>query len=911
MLRTLLGAALAAAMSAQEPFFPDATYDPEIPDLQRVVGHRFGETITSHAQTTEYLRALAQASPRAQLVRYGESWEGRALHYLVIATPQRLARLDEIKATMRALADPRSSGHAAAAERSDMPAVAWLAYSVHGNEISCTDAALLTAYHLVAAQNEPLAQAVLDNCVVIVDPLQNPDGRDRFVHHYEQTRGRWPDADPHAAEHDEPWPGGRTNHYLFDMNRDWFALTQPESRARVRAFLEWFPLVYVDVHEMGTNSTYYFPPPAPPLNPLFAPAQVRWLEAFGRHNARWFDRMGFQYFTREVFDAFYPGYGEGWPMFQGAIGMTYEQATVRGLVIEREDRVTVHYRDSVQRHFIASLATLETAARERAELLASFVAFRREGIADGERAAVREYLLPPGRDADRTRKLVALLQSQGVEVEQARSAFVAQGAPDAPVADYEGNTFERRELPAGTWIVPAAQPARRLVETLMAQHQPLDEEFLKAEEERRTKRQSSEIYDITAWSLPLLFDVECYRAPQRSARDSAPVTAIDAEAGAVVTKEPGAPVVYAIAWGTQAAARALAAIFRAGLRVACADKPFRLLGETFPAGSLVLHRADNPDDLGERLAAIARDSGARVLASPTTWVEDGINLGSNKVRHLEAPKIALAWREPTQSYSAGWTRYVLEQAYGHPVTIVPTRGLASADLQRYNVLILPDARGGEGGYGSALGKALPRLKHWIEGGGTLVAFGEATRWLTEKEIGLLPSKQEKRSKPGEKKEQATAPKPEEERPEAAAESPAKPTPAEDEPFDLHKATQPDEELPDATPGAIVRVDLDGEHWLAFGYPGRANVLISSRNIFTPIKLDAGRNVGVYAKEDQLVRSGLIWPQKRKQLAQKAYLVHRPLGKGHVVAFAEDPNYRAFCDGLNLLFLNAVFFGPGH
>ncbi|HWQ03661.1 MAG TPA: M14 family zinc carboxypeptidase, partial [Candidatus Nitrosotenuis sp.] len=273
-------------------FYPGAQYDPKIPTLEQVVGHAWGENITAHAEVEKYLEALVKATPRAKLVRYGATWEGRALYYLIVASDANIARLEQVKAGMKRLADPRGLSDADAEQLvKSLPVVVWLSYGVHGNEISSTDASLLAAYHLLAAQNDDVVKQILEHDVVIFDPMQNPDGRDRFIQYFRQTRGPEPDADMLAAEHNENWPSGRVNHYLFDMNRDWFALTQLETRGRVKAILDWYPIIYVDLHEMGSNSTYYFTPPALPLNPNFTKAQVEWLSKAGQNNSEWFDRF--------------------------------------------------------------------------------------------------------------------------------------------------------------------------------------------------------------------------------------------------------------------------------------------------------------------------------------------------------------------------------------------------------------------------------------------------------------------------------------------------------------------------------------------------------------------------------------------------------------------------------------------
>lgn len=886
-------------------FYPGASYNGGIPTLKQIVGHDWGERITSHAEMERYLEALSQATPRIKLVPYGHTWEGRSLYYLVVTSESNMARLEAIKSGMQKLADPRKITEAEAQKLIEsLPSVVWLAYAVHGNEISSTDAAMLTAYHLVAAQNDTLADVVLNNSVVIIDPLQNPDGRDRFVNYFRQTRGRWPDADQQAAEHNEDWPGGRTNHYLFDMNRDWFVQTQLETRGRVKAYLEWHPQVFVDLHEMGSNSTYYFAPPATPLNPEMPAAQLDWLKRMGRNNAKWFDRMRFDYFTREVFDSFYPGYGEGWPILNGSVGMTYEQASSRGLVVKRDDETTMRYQDTVQHHFISSLATAETVARNRRALLRYFYNYRRSAVQQGAREAVKEYIFPPGSDPNRTADLISIFISQGIEVKQATTAF-----SNARVRDYYSEKPQSKRFPPGTYVVSLAQPAKHLAKNLLAKQTPMDQVFIKEQLRRHKKRLNDEIYDITGWSLPLLFDVECYRAENASQGRFAVLHQPIQVRGQI--KGGQARLAYLIPWGSHSAAKALAQLFRREVRVFSSDKPFVLHQVKFPAGSLIIKVKNNPETLHQILTEVAAQTGVDIYATNTSWVEAGVNFGSGEVHYLKQPKVALAYQVPTHPYSVGWTRYVLEQKYQYPVTILNTRQLGRFDLTKYNVLILPNALRFFGSYDQFLGESgAKKLKTWVQNGGTLVTFGEATHWLTEKKVGLLATSREfKGGKSETQKEEEKAPG--SEKSQEKAETPTKTAQKVSEPFELEKAIQPEEELPGGTPGAIMHVTLDTEHWLAFGYDGDANVLVASRNIYTPLKLDKGRNVGLYMPADQVLLSGFTWQDAREQIGNKAYLMYQRHGRGHVVAFAEDPNYRAFTDGLNLLFLNAVLLGPAH
>ncbi len=880
----VLLASPALSLGQRHDYYPGANYDPSIPTLQEAVGHDWGAAISSHAEIETYVRLLADRSPKVNLVQYGTTWEGRKLYLMIISSEANLARLQDIQQQTHRLAYPDGP----AADIDGLPCTVWLMYGVHGNEISSPEAALLTAYHLAAAKEDELVQSVLDNCVVLIDPIENPDGRDRFVHFFRQTRGRWPDENPEAAEHNEVWPGGRSNHYLFDMNRDWFALTQPETRGRVATYLEWFPQVVVDLHEMGGNSSYYFAPPAHPINPRMTETQQDWLRQFGRNNARWFDRLGIDYFTREVFDSFYPGYGEEWPTFQGSVGMTYEQASVRGLKLLRSDGTVLEYSESVAHHFTSSLSTLQTAARNREKLLSTFAEYRRSAIDEGRSGETKEVIFSSGEHPERVRELVNLLLDQGIEVRRTTASVRL-----AQVRGYLDGEVQAKEFPEGTYFVPFGQPAGRLARTLLNESVPMGEPFLDEQKRRHAAREEEQFYDVTAWSLPLIYGVDCY-----AVMGSAPLEGTPLESDVESPTRPALPraeLAYVAPWGSRSTARLLSHLLREGFRVYESDRGFTLEGHEFPAGSLIVKIRGNGDSLHTRIHEIASDVGAEVYATNSGWVESGPNFGSEDVHFIEAPEVAMAYNVPIRSSSAGATRYLLEQLYDYPVTAIQTDDLSRGRLSRYNVLILPDAYGGAA-YTDVLGQqGIDRLKAWVREGGTLISFGRASRWLTEEKVGLLASQLEKRE---------TA--------KSASEEPQKPADSqESSESTLEEMIQPTDEAPGTVPGALVRVILDPKQWPAFGYDGELAALIESNRIFTPLKLDKGVNVGVYSSSDRLLLSGFLWEDSRRQLGDKAFLMHQPTGRGHVVAFAEDPTFRAFLKGQHLLLVNAVFFGPAH
>jgi hypothetical protein len=892
LIAVFLATACPSSPASAQPLWPGAKYDPKIPTVKSVLGYDVGEEITPPDGLIAYLKALTAAAPdRTRLVQYARSWEGRPLYLMVIGSPDRLSRIEAVKAGLQRVADPRglAPGEADRLVR-ELPVVTWLIHGVHGNEISSCDAALAEAYHLLAAQGDPAVDQVLRDSIVLIDPSQNPDGRARFLSTTLQGRAFPPDAAPFSAEHDEPWPGGRANHYLFDMNRDYFSMSQPETRGRAAVFLEWFPQVVADLHEMSGNSTYYFAPPAVPINPYVTREQMHWLDAFGRANAAAFDERGFAYFTREVYDSFYPGYGESWPMYHGAIGMTYEQASTRGLVLRRDDGTLLHYRDAVTHHFTSAITTAITAAKNRERLLRDFLEYRRSAVAQGE-TGTREYVIVPGADPSRAERLASIVAVQGIEVRRA----------EEPVR------LGTRTAPAGAFLVSAAQPSGRLIRNLFDPQISQGEVFVKEQDRRRRARMSDQIYDVTSWNLPLAFGVECLTVDRPLTVKTSPYEARDkgqTTKGESAAAIPAATLAYLIPWGS-AAAGVVSDLLQKGVRVDVAGAPFTMNGRRFGIGTAIIRVAMNQagsqaDAAGEGparpslelrslvAAAAGRFPGVEVIPTDTGWVEEGMSLGSGQVAHLKAPRVAMVWDAPTSSLSAGWMRYVIEQRFSQPVTAIRAGTLPNVDLRRFDVLALPS-----GNY-TFNDETLRRLKDWIRSGGTLVTVGEASRWAARERVGLLGTRTLLRD--------ATPETDQADEKKAAA----KPEPVPE----YDKAIQPEQERPENTPGAMLRVVLDPEHWLSAGFDGEIAVLVESSRVFAPIKLDTGRNVAVFAKQDRLVASGLAWPEAQALLAEKPYLIHQPMGQGHIVAFAEDPNYRAFTEATELLFMNALLVGPG-
>lgn len=844
---------------------PGVDADPAIPDSKTVLRYDWGQDISSHLQISIFLESLAQAAPdRTRLVNYGLTYEGRTLNYLVISSPENIARLDEIQANIQKLSDPRTCDQASADEiAKSNPAIVWLAYCVHGNEISPSDSALLTAWHLLADRREE-TQNRLKDLVVIIDPLQNPDGRDRFVNVFRETRGLFGQSNPNANEHTERWPGGRFNHYWFDMNRDWFRHSQREVRAKVAAFLDWYPQIYVDSHEMGANSNYYFSPPADPKNPYLLPTQHDWFSRMGMHQAKWFDQYGFGYVTREMFDAFYPGYGSEWPTLQGGLGILWEQASARGLVVDRDDETQLTYHDGVRHNYISGLATIEFAAANRERLLRDFYHSRLRSVELGSEGPVRHYFLlndGPGRAAE----LARLLVRNGIEVRTLDEAVLAAGTNIA-----SGTESETR-IPAGSFHVPVAQGAGRLLRSLMDQNVEMDEKFLRRQLERNELGLADEIYDVTAWSLPLSFDVPCIQTGEIEVKSTVwdPV---------VTTGEPdfaAAKVAYLIP-GSDGAMQALSWLIQKGVRTHVSDESFRINDRDYERGTLIVKVSGNGPDL----EAVVREAGRKfpvsIVPVDTAYVQQGVHMGGPDVHWVKPPKVLLVVNEPT-SESCGHTWHLFDEKLAYPTTRVKGEDFSRVRLADFNTVILPD---GSYSANNGFGKArADELRAWVEQGGTLVTMRGGTAWAADPENGLLKNLVVKRKVelPGERKEE-----------------------------DKTEMVRPDN-----VPGAFFRTSVFQKHWVTFGYRPELDIFYSGSLIISPTGETEGRSLVSFAAKDKLLASGFCWATSQDLMAETPYAVYRGIGDGHLVSFTDDPNFRAMYPALQRLFINAVMFGAAH
>ena len=844
-----------AIVGAQHSYAaPGATFDARVPTPRSVLGYEVGERFTPHHIVLRYFERVAQGSPRVVLDTLGHTFEGREYVAAIVTSERNHARIAQIRADARRIADPRGAGAAeldAAVAR--MPAIVMLAYTVHGGEASGTEASLATLYQM-AAGTDAGTQSLLDSVVVLIDPIQNPDGHERHVQDVLRKRGLFgADPTPGGLHQQGSWPGARTSHYHFDLNRDWFLHSHPETRARAGLFLEWWPHVVADLHEMGSNSTYFFAPPMEPINKNVSESIRTWWETFAAANAAAFDAYGWPYFRREGYDEFYPGYGVSWPILNGAVGMTYEQASSGAGAIRREDGSVLTLSQAARNHYATSIATITTAARRRTSLVRDYLAERRSNVTVATGTA-RTILLE--RDAtSRADSLVAALQRNAIEVT----------AVDALPADAQAFPNSSGSRPGRSfYAIDLAQPQGRLARALLEPEANLDSAFITEELERRRTGMPNRFYDITAWSLPMAFGVRAWTS--RLAPSGARPVAVLTPAVGGVTGGRGAHG-YAFAPGSEVSLRLLGSLFRDSVRVYFAPRAFRVAGSDFPKGAFIVRTAANAPDVHDIVTRAATATGARVVALPSAMVAAGTDLGSNSVFPLKAPRVGIVGGQGVNGNSFGFAWYVMEQRLAYPVTLVDPDFLEGSGLSGLNVLVVPSA----GGLAGALGEnGQRRLAQWVRDGGTLITLENATSWLATEALGLSRL-----------------------RPRRADTTAVGPT--------------------SGLAGALLRVEGDTLSPLLAGVdPSSLGVLMRGNLAF-----DAPRNVGPqqavlrFAPRERLRLSGYLWPESWARHAGSVYLWTERVGSGRVVGFASDPNFRDLSRGQLAIFANAVFFGASY
>jgi hypothetical protein len=896
-----------STLNAQQiplPFYPNGTYDRSIPPPDSVLGFPLAQKPARYDAVVRYIALLAEKSPRVKLFKMGETYEQRNQYYLVVTSEENHGKLENIRQSIATLADPRSlSAQEAQRIIASVPAVIWIGYGIHGDELSSVDASLQVVYQL-AAGTDSATMRIMNQLVVCIDPMENPDGRERFLGQIQQWNGEVVNSDVQSMAHGV-WPWGRGNHYLFDLNRDWFYLTQRENQSRVPTVLSWNPQVLIDSHEMGSYDTYLFNPPRQPINPNISDTVKKWWKVFSADQAKAFDRYGWSYYTREWNDEWYPGYGSSYATYIDAVGILYEQAGTDGTIVKRPDGTTLTYRESVHHHIVSSIANLTTAADHRKELLQDFWTVRSKGPS-AKKGEARCFYLVPGNNRARILRLVDVLLRQKIEVRVTEKPLRVSDAHDA-----WGSKPMAVTMPAGTFVVSLDQPHARLAKSILEFDPRMTTEALLEERKSLEKEKESMMYDVTAWSLPLSYNVEAYWSESQEISGSRLLTDLPEAKGSLRTARP--QYGYLFDYSDDRALEAMAVLFTKGYTLRSARKPVEIEGTAFPRGSILARLNENPPSLVEDMQVLAEKVGITVQGMNTALSTSGPDLGGNDFVLLQQPRIAILAGPEISTTSAGSLWYLLDNKLRYRVSLLNSLQLNRIDLSKYNVLVLPS-----GGY-KTLGKpGIEKLKSWVEAGGTLIGVGGGAAFVADSstamsdvrprdqalkelnlyaktlgwEQGALALKVDSMAVwAGKEATKDTA------RVEKGAAANEKALALEDERARLFMPR-----------GAIMRVDLDAEHWLVFGAGNKVPALMFTSVAF--LTKDPVQTPARFAGSKELRLSGLLWPEAAERWAKTAYATRERKGKGQIILFAGEPNFRACFLGTERLLLNALFLGPG-
>ncbi|MCX6142766.1 MAG: M14 family metallopeptidase [Ignavibacteriales bacterium] len=866
MKRLLVALIFVSSAFAQSPLklFPGGTYDASIPQPSAVLGYQIGERFTNYATLNSYFEKLVSASNRIKRFAYGETYEHRILQAFVIASPENLARLDDLKQANKKLTDPRTLLKGESDKIiATLPVIVYLSYGVHGNEASSPEASMMTAYQLCAG-TDSRTQTILENAIVIIDPNVNPDGHERYVQWANSVAGAKPNLNPFSLEHTEQWPGGRTNHFFFDLNRDMSWQTQKETKARVKFYRDWMPHVHVDYHEMEYTSTYFFYPAAVPLHETLPPEVAKWGKIYGKGNAEAFDKLGLPYFIGEHFDMFYPGYGDSWPTFNGSIGMTYEQAGgSRGaLAVRKPNGQTLTLLDRARDHFITSIATIETSVKNKSDQLQDFAKFWTTAL--NLNSPVKGYLISQTEDPSRAFQVIETLLRQGIEVYQLAEQTTLQ------IQRYYSAKSTKENLPKGTYFVPLGQPQSRLAEALL---EPI------------TIAHDTFFYDVSAWSLPVASGLKAWVSLSPLPSNAVKISEPTKPSGGIIGDKSA--FAYLIPWERNSAVRLTWQLLEKGYSLAVARRSFETGGRYYGAGAIVALVGANGDTLSRDIGKLAEQFGVDVYSTPTGYTDKGISLGSNYVSFLKKAEIAIAVGSPVSSNDYGELWFLLEQELGIPFSGIRATDLGDLDLSKFDVIVLPDASNYQSVFDSA---KTDRLKRWVQNGGILIGIEGGAQFLTKGKSGItaatLKTEKKEDDKSKEEKEQDKAKKEQIKR--------------------LTLFEKEEKGRLDHIPGTIFKVLVDTTHPIGFGVPGEIFVFKSDS---PPIELtDVGHNVARFSR-DSIQVSGYVTKERAQKVAEAAFVQDYRIGRGRAVLFAENVTFRRFWSGLEKLLLNSILFLP--
>jgi len=817
-----------------------------IPSPGEFLGYELGSQFTFHHKTVDYFRKIADTSPKVVLKQYGTTNEGRPLIVCFISSVENIENLETMRTN-----NLKNIGLLEGEPGTAHKPFIWLSYNVHGNESVGMETSMRTLYTLVSGEFDGVSDW-LDQCVIVIDPCQNPDGRDLYTNRYKRTQPVRVNPNPLDWSHSQEWPSARSNHYLFDLNRDWAWQTQRETEQKIKLYNSYMPQVYVDFHEMGSESTYFFAPGADPWHKVITPWQHEFHKLTGKGNAELFDERSLLYFTKESFDLFCPSFGDTWPLFNGAMGFTYEQGGGgrAGLAITRSVGDTLTLNDRIEGHFLSSMATIKVSYENREKLLEEFIDFFRSG-ATNPTFEYSSVIIKASNNKFDIKSFCELLEKN-----QINFSYAGNIGKSYEGFDYLANKKSKTIIEKGDILVSAYQPQSHFVEVLF---------------EPDSKFTDSLSYDLTAWALPYIYNLKAYAIKEK----------LNSEVGEVEfnfenNKKPVSdPYAYIVNWKGFGETKLMASLFDKKVNIRYASKPFDIGGESYNRGSLIIARGDNKQiaSMFDEIVLTAADQNEiSINAVYTGFADKGIDLGSNYARLNKPPRIGIIGGAGTSQGSFGELWYFFEQELEYPHTTIRADNISGTDLNEFDVIYLPS-----GNYS----RAKKKLLQYVKDGGRLVAFERAISMFasdSSTNISAVVKARKKEKNAGEQKIKS------------------------DDPSHLKKfENQRRESLNSRSASSIYRVKLDNTHPYVYGLGTEWFTI--KRSDGYPF-LSKGNNIA-YITESEPV-AGFAGTKFIKNIQNTIVIGSERVGRGEIIYIADDPYYRAFWKSGRVILGNIAF-----
>ena len=903
----------------------EGTYSNKIDKPSVYLGFEIGERVASPYQISNAILAWANQSDRMIVKEYARSHEDRPLYAVFISSPENLNNLDTIKQNVNLLSDGiNTNANKARLLIEELPAIAWMAYSIHGNETSGADAAMASIYHFIASEDKDTLE-MLDNMVIIIDPMMNPDGRARFAKSLEQYRGTAPNYDDQSLLHTGDWPYGRTNHYFFDLNRDWIYVTQPETRGRVKLINEWKPQILVDAHEMGPQDTFMTGPPREPINKNIDKDLIKWGNIFAQDQGNAFDDRDWRFYTGEWHEDLYPGYSF-YIQFRGTLGILYEQSRMAEDGVKRPEGTIQSYKESVHHQYVSTMVNLKTLLKNSKAMYRDYWEGRKYNISRDSKYANQTFVVLPTKNIGRLETLIEKLRFQDIELYKNEKPILVEN-----ILKQSGDIVENFTIPIGSLIIPNRQPEAPILAAMMEFDAEIDEAVLLEERQSNLRDGSSIMYDTTAFNLSMMYGLPAITVPENINSN--------------LIKWESEPIRYeinsdALMWsvdGNDDRSVAFAArLMELGIQVRVIDKETLLSGHKLSRGSVVVIAMDNPliNSLYKIIEEIAYNLDISVVSIESGFGPEELpDWGGEHFDLLERPQIAILSHEGFNSYDVGVSLWSIDHHLGIRHSQINKSIINYADLDRYNTIVIPS--------GSSLSETnINTLSNWVENGGTLVAHNRSTRSLaSDKGIGNV------------KLIQHTFDNSQDFNIDLQREIYSLNDEIDYEktlsnkvdsdisyPWESEGNTLSKEDLESRDKwqslfmpsGSIVSARTDQKHWLTFGSTklipvlyGDSPVLMTGRNAQAAVRIgeiiDSIDNNDVNkinwstippGKDINVRMSGLVWPEAAQRIANSAYLTRERFGEGQIILFSGEPNFRGSSLGTNRLWLNAIVYGAG-